>query len=128
MCISIWQDGAEHTCGPRPIFGVKWSDGWRPPPLRLLLLRRIVATDTNTVDDCLHLADYIRGGDRVGVGGGLGGGGEEEEADGGATLLRWRGRGRAREGGRREGKWMEDPKEEEKEWADGEKGPNWKIS
>ena len=76
-------------------------------PLRLLLLRRIVATDTNTVDDCLHLADYIRGGDRVGVGGGLGGGGEEEEADGGATLLRWRGRGRAREGGRREGKWME---------------------
>ena len=81
-----------------------------------LLLRRIVATDTNTVDDCLHLADYIRGGDRVGVGGGLGGGGEEEEADGGATLLRWRGRGRTSEGGRKEGKWMEDPKEEE-EWA-----------
>ena len=77
-----------------------------------------MATDTNTVDDCLHLADYIRGGDRVG--GGLGGGGsgeEEEEVDGA------RGHFAALAG---EGKWMEDPKEEE-EWADGEKGPNWRI-
>ena len=37
--------------------------------LLLLLLLRIVATDTNTVDDCLHLADYIRAG---GGGGGVG--------------------------------------------------------
>ena len=80
---------------------------WMEAPSRLLLLRRIVATDTNTVDDCLHLADYIRGG--VGV---VGGG------EGHFAAL----------AGEEERKWMEDPKEEEKEWADGEKGPNWKIS
>ena len=61
------------------------------------------ATDTAAVDDCLHLADYIRGG--VGV---VGGG------EGHFAAL----------AGEEERKWMEDPKEEE-EWAE---GPNWRAA
>ena len=60
--------------------------------LLLLLLLRIVATDTNTVDDCLHLADYIRAWLHGELGGGLGGGE-------GGTLLRWRGREWEMDGG-----------------------------
>ena len=67
-----------------------------------------VRTDTNAVDDCLHLADYIRaarGGDSEAE--------EEKEEEEGALCC---------VGGGGRGKWMEDPKEEE-EWADGRESP-----
>ena len=69
-----------------------------------------VRTDTNAVDDCLHLADYIRaarGGDSEAEE-------EKEEEEEGALCC---------VGGGGRGKWMEDPKEEE-EWADRQEGTN----